>query len=199
MDQVYIAAKEFEKLLLIQYRIILSAGKNKPTERILLNFEQEDLYHMLGLQHLNDIEIPHDKKSILGMIIAGKIDDNYLAKSNLYNNSKNEYRISDRIVMLSEIEKLLDSEDTQFYIYRLQHLNKTVIKADYLIVCKRKDNEAYIFIRKRKENDYYGIVSCFPKSDTVYWGGKRYLMLKEKVVATLSTELFRHPGFIERW
>ena len=198
MSLLYSAAKEFEKLLSIQYHIILSAGKNKPTERINLNFEQGDLYHMLGLQHLDDIAIPRNKNSLLGDILSCKIDDSYLSKSKSYSTGS-ECNISDRIDMLSDIEALLDSKDTLFYIYRLQHLNKTKIKADYLIVCKRKDNEVYIFIRKRKENDNYGIISCFPRSDTVYWGGKRYLMLKEKVTENTSKELYRHSGFDGIW
>nr|MCR5776804.1 hypothetical protein [Lachnospiraceae bacterium] len=95
------------------------------------------------------------------------------------------------------LEEYLDSNNFVVSIYKLQHDNYTFIKADYLITCKRigSDNEYYIFVRKRKNEETYGIVSCFPKHNKAYWGGKRYLMLKEKMKSDNVIELFRHPNY----
>ena len=58
------------------------------------------------------------------------------------------------------------------------------------------EKEFYIFLRKRKEDYHYGVVSCFPKGKVAYWGGRRYLMLKEKHVSGERIELFRHQKYI---
>lgn len=66
------AALSFERLKEIKYRIVLSAGLNKPLEEIVINFYDEDLFHILGLQHLSDIDIPKNKKKLLTQIFGRK-------------------------------------------------------------------------------------------------------------------------------
>lgn len=82
-------------------------------------------------------------------------------------------------------------------VFKGQHTVRTKIKADYLIVCREKssENEYYIFIRRRNGEDAYSIVSCFPKEGVSYWGGKRYLMLEEKIINGVPTQLYKHPGY----
>lgn len=190
-------ASSFEHLKKIEYRIVLSGGKNKPLEQIDLNFYDEDLFHILGLQHLTDIAIPKNKKKLISSINSGLITDEYLEKSDYYDNDELSYNIKHRIELASSIEDYLDSNIFSISIFKLQHDNRTFIKADYLISCKRNDSdeEYYIFIRRRKNEDYYGIVSCFKKSKISYWGGKRYLMLKEKIEDGNKEELFRHQNY----
>ena len=43
------AALSFERLKEIKYRMVLSAGLNKPLEEIVINFYDEDLFHILIL------------------------------------------------------------------------------------------------------------------------------------------------------
>ncbi len=201
MDQLYSAGVQFEKLIKTEYRIILSAGMNKELERVCINFDPSDLYHMLGLQHLDDIELPNNRKTLLDKILSHEIDDAYLSKSKYYDNSIANYGISERMHTVANLESLMDSDNTLFYIYRMQHQNVTSIKADYLIVCIQEKNnpEIYIFVRKRKENDNYSIISCFQRSSISYWGGKRYLMLKEKSSRGCVCELYRNPNFTDKW
>ena len=190
------AALSFERLKEIKYRIVLSAGLNKPLEEIVINFYDEDLFHILGLQHLSDIDIPKNKKKLLTQILEGKITDEYLLNSDYYDDQQG-YNIKRRIELAGYLEEYLDSDNFTVAIYKLQHDNRTFIRADYLITCKRvnSDEEYYIFIRKRSGEDFYGIVSCFARTNTSYWGGKRYVMLKEKIEGADTTELFRHSNY----
>lgn len=62
MDALNQTTEAFKKLKELEYRVVLSAGQGKPLEQIVLNFRDEDLFHILGLQHLSDIELPRKKK-----------------------------------------------------------------------------------------------------------------------------------------
>lgn len=197
MDALNQTTAAFKKLKELEYRVVLSAGQGKPLEQIVLNFRDEDLFHILGLQHLSDIELPRNKKALLSLIESGSITEEYLSMSEKYDNESFGFNIRKRIEKAGKLEKYMDSKEFSVSVYRLQHDNRTFIRADYLITCKRDEEEYYIFVRKRKESDTYGIVSCFLKGDVAYWGGKRYLMLKEKIKNGQSLELFRHPNYSE--
>ena len=197
MDIIRNVVEKYLELKKSEYRIILSAGRNKPLEIINLNFMDEDLYHILGFQHIGDLEIPKNKKKVLAAIVSGNLTDEYLSQSEYYDNDSLGYSIKNRIIHAEFLEEYLDSDDFSVSIYKLQHVNITMIDADYLIECRRlgTDKDYYIFLRKRKGTPYYGIISCFPKNRITYWGGKRYLMLKEKTTGDSRKELFRHPNY----
>lgn len=199
MDLLVRAANAFIELKKVKYRIVLSAGRNKPIEEILINFCDTDLYHMLGFQYLSDIALPRSKKRILPEIIKGTISEGTISKSKFYDNDQLGHNIKNRIEKVAYIEQFLDSDNYNVFIFKDQHNICTKIKSDYLIVCREisSGNEYYIFIRRRKGEDGYNIVSCFPKEKISYWGGKRYLMLKEKIINGVPNQLFKHPNYEE--
>lgn len=197
MDLLRTAANAFIKLSAFEYRLVLSSGRNKPLDIIKINFIAQDLFHILGLQHLLDIDLPRNKKILLEKISKGNITEDYISKSEFYKNGSLGYNIRERIAKACYLEQYLDSDDFTVSVYKLKYHPQSFIRADYLITCRRMDSDAeyYIFIRRRKENNTYGIVSCFPKRDITYWGGKRYLMLKEKKKGNISCVLFKHPNY----
>ena len=197
MELLKAVSDTFIRLKQIEYRIVLSAGREKPLEEVHIDFQDEDLFHILGLQHLTDIELPKNKKTLLYDIKDGIITDEYLLNSEYFDNDKIGYNIRKRIEKSINLEDYMDSEDFTVSVYKLQHNNRTNIQADYLITCKQisLDEEYYIFIRQRKESDSYSIISCFPKEGVSYWGGKRYLMLKEKRVDNNILILFKHQNY----
>ena len=197
MDSIKNTLSSFQKLKKTKYRLILSSGRGRPLEEILLNFYEDDLYHILGFQHLTDIQLPKDKTVLFSHINSGKITDNHLSLSKYYDNKSLNYSIKLRIEMAGHLEDFLDSEDFTISVYKLQHENYTVIQVDYLITSKRNptDEEYYIFIRRRSEEDTFGIISCFPKKDIAYWGGNRYILLKEKITEDKTTILHIHPDY----
>lgn len=197
MELLKAVADSFNRLKQIEYRIVLSAGREKPIEEIHIDFQDEDLFHILGLQHLKDVELPKNKKSLLQDIEEGIITEEYISSSEYFDNDNIGFNIRRRIEKSINLEDYMDSEDFTVSVYKLQHNTHTNIQADYLITCKRIniDEEYYIFIRRRKESDLYSVVSCFPKEGVSYWGGKRYLMLKEKRVNNDIKVLFKHPKY----
>ena len=197
MNSIKNTVSSFHNLMKIKYRLILSAGRGRPLEEILLNFYEDDLYHILGFQHLSDIVLPKSKQSLFSQINNGNITDNHLSQSKNYDNKSLNYNIKLRIEMAGHLDEFLDSNDFTISVYKLQHDNHTAIHADYLITSKRNptDEEYYIFIRKRKEENAYGIVSCFPKEDVAYWGGNRYVMLKEKITEEKTSILYQHSSY----
>ncbi len=198
MDLLRNALQSFVEISAYKYRLVLSSGQSKPLTYITITFCEEDLFHILGLQHLTDIDLPKSKKLLIGKIRNGNITEEYISKSENYNNESLGYNIRQRIEKACYLEQYLDSDDFTVSIYKLKYHDQSVIRADYLITCKRieSDEEYYIFIRRRKETETYGIISCFPKKDVSYWGGKRYLMLKEKVKGDISCILFKHHNYI---
>ena len=150
MDTLSKTANNFLMLEKSEYKIVISAGKNKPLETINLNFIDEDLHHILGLSHLDDINIPKNRKGIIGKILSGELNDNYLSQSEYYDNESIGYSIKERIECAQYLEEYLDSDDFAVSVYRLQHDNKTLIMADYLLTCKRisTDEEYSRSIRK---------------------------------------------------
>ena len=199
MDLLKQAANAFIELKKVKYRIVLSAGRNKPIEEIVINFYDTDLYHMLGFQYLTDIDLPKSKKRVLPDIIQGALSEETISKSEFYDKSQSGHNIKNRIEKVAYIEQYLDSNNYYVSIFKDQHTVRTKIQADYLIVCREisSENEYYIFIRRRKGEDGYNIVSCFPKEDISYWGGKRYLMLKEKIIDGVPNLLFKHKNYQE--
>ena len=199
MDLLEQAANAFIELKKAKYRIVLSAGRNKPKEEIVIDFCDTDLYHMLGFQYLTDIDLPKSKKRVLPEIIKGALSEETISKSEYYDNDQSGYSIKNRIEKVANIEQYLDSNNYNVSIFKDQHTIRTKIKADYLIICREisSENEYYIFIRRRKGEDGYNIVSCFPKEDISYWGGKRYLMLKEKIIDGVPNLLFKHKDYQE--
>ncbi|MBP3234329.1 MAG: hypothetical protein J6M65_07905 [Eubacterium sp.] len=138
------SANSFVRLKKIEYRIVLSSGRNKPLENIIVNFCDEDLFHILGLQHLKDIELSKNKKVIISQIQSGIITDDYISKSDYYDNPELEFNIKKRIIMASFLEELFDSDIFTISIYKMQHDNRTNIKADYLITCKRYSSDVSV-------------------------------------------------------
>lgn len=201
MELLRQVAFAFGNLKEIKYRVVLSAGREKPRQEIIIDFCDEDLFHILGLQHLTDIELPKNKKALLHNINNGTITEGYLENSEYYNKGNEDYNIKQRIEMACCLEDFLDSEHFTVSVYKCQHENWTNIEADYLITCKKtsQDEEYYIFVRQRKETETFGIVSCFPKGNKPYWGGKRYLLLKEKILSNTSIVLFKHKNYFEQF
>lgn len=199
MDLIYACAIKFVAIKQCEYRFVVS--KNRKTQELILNFSNSDFFHLAGLQHLTDINIPRNRKDILkNILIKNKITDSMLNKSRFYTHA--EHNIKSRITLLCFLEQYLDT-DNLISIYntkKMRYLN-TNIKADYLIESKLKNTKdtVYMFIRKRKEQpNTYCIVSFFKKNDITYGGDALYWMIKEKIYPNTRITLYKHPDYIEK-
>ena len=109
MDKLQKCAKAFEKLLEIQYRIII--GRKGKTVELVIGFSKLDFHHLMGLGKLKDLRIAKQNRgSVFDEIIIGSTTYETLAKSRYLP------QIENRFEPLALIEQLLDDNRLLFII-----------------------------------------------------------------------------------
>lgn len=146
MDIIYECAVKFINLKQYEYRFVVSQ-KRKSIE-LILNFCDEDFFHLAGLHYLKDISIPQKRKDTLRNIVEKrKITDKLLHKSRFYTNPKPDKNIKSRIEELRFLEEYLDSQNMiRIYNTKNDKYLQSYIKADYLIESQRKDSKDIVYI-----------------------------------------------------
>lgn len=200
---LYDAAVKYKKLENVGYHIVL--GKKKSTYIIDLRFPTEAFFHLVGLQHLNDLTFPSkNKERIFKYILDNTITQQYLKKSSYYIDSK----VEDRINLSLDLEKMIDQIPKYYRINIKEYSKYTDIKSDYLSILESLDElsaEIYYFLVHNYTKTLPSrFVSCslFRKTDKDYTKGtsKTTLLLLEKITdIKLGTcmELYRNPHYKE--
>lgn len=181
MDKLAGCARAFEKLLDIQYRIII--GRKGKSTKLCIGFSKMDFHHLMGLGKLKDLRIATRNRSIIfDEILAGKTTYKAIAKSRYI------HLIENRFQPLAHIEKLFDDNRLVFR-YNPKINRFSLIEADYLLSTPFMENDIYIFLAARKENSQYFCRSFFPKEQKDYTRGQAvYTMLyKEKIFLPAET------------
>ncbi len=138
MDSLKKAALVFQELLDCEYEIVL--GKKKKLYSFVLEFRKQDFFHLAGLQYLKDIpQLKKSREVIFDEIINGILTEETIKKSCFFS------KIEERIEGLSEIEKILDSNETVFRFYKTKS-SFSNIDAEYFLETKLNDKTNYIFI-----------------------------------------------------
>lgn len=169
---------------------------------IEIDFEDRDFHHAVGLQYLNDIEIPRNTKNTISWILDNSITDEYLSQSVFYKGKVNDEKdVELRISEFRYIEDYLDTNNI-VYIYSPQNApkNNSLISCDYIIESKlpNRDKTVYIFIKRRKGiNSSFRIISFAVKKRVTYGGLYTYIMLKDKIVDSIRKNLFRHKKYMD--
>ncbi len=175
IDKLYDCANAFEKLLDIQYRIIVGR-KGKATE-LCIGFSKLDFHHLMGLGKLKDLRIAtHNRSIVFDEIISRKITYETISKSRYLSLIENRFR------PLTQIETLFD-DNRLIFRYNKKINQFSLIEADYLLSTPYAENDIYIFISKQKNAEQYFCRSFFPKEQKDYTKGQAiYTMLyKEKI------------------
>ena len=181
MDKLAICVHTFEKLLDIQYHIII--GRKGKTTKLCISFSKLDFHHLMGLGKLKDLRIATRNRGIVfDEILSGKITYETISKSHYLHLIENRFR------PLAHIETLFDDNRLVFR-YNMKANQFSVIDADYLLSTPYAKNDIYILLAKQKETGRYFCRSFFPKEQKDYTKGQAiYTMLyKEKIF--LSTGL----------
>ena len=194
MDMIEECGKNFSNLLNVMY--IFTISKNRKSEKIIVDFKEEDFFHLAGFQHLDDIEIPQNRKTTLKLITKKIITDEHLKKSKKFTNAnKKELDIASRISELRYLEQYLDTNNMIRIFDMSSSKEASNMEADYFIESKFTKRTVYIFIKKRKETlDTYCLNSFFVKTKT-YYGINVYWMLKEKVINGVSAILYKNKSY----
>lgn len=175
MDKLCNCVTAFDKLLDLQYRIIIGR-KGKATE-LCIGFSKLDFHHLMGLGKLKDLRIATRNRGIVfDEILSGKTTYKTISKSRYL------HLIENRFQPLTQIESLFDDNRLIFrYNMKLNHFS--LIEADYLLSTPYAGNDVYIFLARQDDTERYFCRSFFPKEQKDYAAGQAvYTMLyKEKI------------------
>ena len=174
MDLLKKCALNFEKILAYQYHFVV--GRKGISREFLLNFDEADFHHLVGLHKLRDItQIQQGKRSnVYKSILNDTITMDLIQKSHFYG------EMSSRIEPLTLVEKMLDDNKLIFRYNEKIH-KYSVIKADYLLEWKNDANSLYLFLGKRDESEIQMCRTFFPKQDKDYAQGQaQYTLLKKE-------------------
>ena len=158
VGNIYNACANYNALLDKEYYFIL--GKKQKEIHIRLKFSKMEFYHLCGLHKLNDIiEFNNpNKKRIFDDILSSKISTALCESSSHYS------EIDDRIELIENLEKFLDSNKT---VFKFNDRTNTfsLIEADYILKNSDTSKNMYVFIsRKNKRSDTYFCRSAFPRN-----------------------------------
>lgn len=206
-DILYFAAKEYAKLKSVAYKI--KVGRKGKSYEIFLHFPYESFYHLVGMQHLEDLVFPSkNKERIFKEILKGNIGIDYLEKSQYYT----IYDIEKRINNLYLISEMLENNKVLYKINPRKYSAYTTIKSDYVLeynkIEEKISNILYLFLimernSPRFENEHK-CCSFFRKYKTDYTCGtmKTTLLVIEKI-QNFNTEIaetfliYKNPSYKE--
>ena len=108
MSDILQAAQSYKQLLDVEYQIVL--GRKSKTLSLSIFFDENQFFHLAGLQYLEDIpDIFRSKREIIfEKILKGAITQKQLESSKFFPD------IADRIKYLSFLETIMDSNKTIF-------------------------------------------------------------------------------------
>ena len=201
MEIIQECAKNFKRLSSTT-NYVFHTSLNKKISVLNIDFQEIDFHHAVGFQYLHDIEIPKNKKKVIPWILNVKkpITDNYLAKDSNYKGASNQERdVELRISEFMYIEDYLDT-DNIVYIFSPKDspYKNSIIDCDYIIKShlKSRNQTVFIFVRHRAGvNSPLKIASFGVKKNVEYGGIYQYVMLKDKIVNEVRTNLFKHTRY----
>jgi len=180
----------------------LHTSLNKRISVFNIDFEAKDFHHAIGLQYLCEIAIPRNPQKTIDWILneSNPITDDYLATDSEYKGKPDEERdVELRISEFRFIEEYLDV-DNIVYIYSPKDSpqNHSIIPCDYIIESHSKERKrtVFIFLRHRAGLDSpCKIISFGVKKNVQYGGIHNYVMLKDKSIDGIRSNIFKHPKY----
>ena len=125
MDKLVGCALAFEKLLDVQYRMIV--GRKGKAVELLVGFSMLDFHHLMGLGKLKDLRLATmNREMVFKEILNGKISYEVITKSRYI------HLIENRFQPLLHIEQLFD-DNCLVFRYNPKLNQFSLIEADYLL------------------------------------------------------------------
>lgn len=179
------AATNFDNICSKKYKIIVA--KKGKTHNINLTFERNQFFHLLGIQHLNDINTTYNfKNTFFKNVMNNKINMNTISKSCYYN----KWCIEDRIEIVDNLEKYLDSDYLKFGKY-INNNCFSKLEADYIFIKILDPVNCNIFAKKRNNSDNYCLNSCNKNNNYISKATSLSVIYKEKIdIKTNESFLF---------
>lgn len=191
MDKLKRCAKMYESLFEIKYRIILGR-KSKETE-IMLSFQKDDFFHLIGLHKLKDVRYPFKNSADnFDAILLDDITYELISKSKHFepNPDIKWEGIKYRVEYFIHLIDLLDSTNLVFK-YNSKINNWSRIKAEYVFESREFDKNLYLFIDIGNGNKDRFCRSFFPEMYVNYTDRqpKMALLYKEKINVRLGESI----------
>lgn len=195
-DYLYQSAMAFKNLLHVKYRLFL--GRKGKSLELFITFNSADFFHLSALHKLNNYQLKRlPKGRIFNSILNKEISDT------IFNNYTSVDEILQRIKVLTQLETLLDDNNTAFFNYDAKKVNFSNISADYIARGILDDSQVVFsfFIKKdgrnTSERSSYCLSSIFPfsKYDYSERQTKYTVLLKEKITIKDKILLYRHKNF----
>lgn len=179
MDKLQNCVKAFEKLLDVQYRIVI--GRKGKSVELRIAFSKWDFHHLMGLGKLKDLRLgKKNRAKVFEEILSGQITYQSISKSRYLP------LIENRFVPLSYIEQLLD-DNRLIFRYNRKRNQFSLIEAEYLLSTPLQGHDIYIFIASKDNGTSYFCRSFFPKEHMDYTEGQAIYTLLYKEKLCLST------------
>lgn len=177
------AARAFQKLLDVEYQIVL--GKKNKKFILSINFEKLHFYHLAGLHYLKDLAdtLKGDREIVFDKILNETISQIEIKASRHYP------EIKDRIGYLVYLEDIMDSNETIFkYNPKLEAFS--AIQADFLLKNEIQCRNIFTFLSQDSSSGKYFCRSFFPQTDKDYSIGQTNwkLLYKKKIHKSTRTE-----------
>lgn len=193
MDKLAGCALAFEKLLDVQYRMIV--GRKGKAVNFLVGFSMLDFHHLMGLGKLKDLRLATmNRETVFKNILTGKISYEMIAKIRYI------HLIENRFLPLTHIERLLDDNHLVFrYNSKLNQFS--MIEADYLLTSPYEKNDVYIFLAKKEDTGCYFCRSFFPKEQKDYTKGQAVytLLYKEKIYLSARNVHIQYDLLLQKY
>jgi hypothetical protein len=169
------AAISFDNLCKKKYKLIVA--KKRKEYNIDLLFKRNQFYHLIGIQHLKDINLDYkDKNKFFKDVINNKINMETLSGSSFFVDS----RIEDRIEIIQDLEKYLDSDDLKFRKY-IPDYSFSKIDADYILIKINDSTYCNIFAKEEKILNFYCLNSCNKNNNFIQHSYPLAVIYKKKI------------------
>ncbi len=192
MNNILDSAKNFSRLLDVEYEIILAKKGNQV--RLIISFEKIHFYHLAGLQYLKDIhELDNQREIVFDWILSESIKTERIESSQFYS------KIKDRVHYLAQLESIFDSNDTVFKYDEKENILTSQITGEYLMKNIVESRNIFTFLDKTKDDKYY-CRSFFPQSFKDYsYRQKNWTVLsKKKIFKKVGEAIVLYDYFAEK-
>lgn len=192
MNNILDSAKNFSRLLDVEYEIILAKKGNQV--RLIISFEKIHFYHLAGLQYLKDIhELDNQREIVFDWILSESIKTERIESSQFYS------KIKDRVHYLAQLESIFDSNDTIFKYDEKENILTSQITGEYLMKNIVESRNIFTFLDKTKDGKYY-CRSFFPQSFKDYsYRQKNWTVLsKKKIFKKFGEAIVLYDYFAEK-
>jgi hypothetical protein len=192
MNNILDSAKNFSRLLDIEYEIILAKKGNQV--RLVISFEKFHFYHLAGLQYLTDIhELDNQREIVFDWILSESIKTERIESSQFYP------KIKERVHYLAQLESIFDSNDTVFKYDEKENILTSQITGEYLMKNIVESRNIFTFLDKTKDGKYY-CRSFFPQSfkDYSYRQKKWTVLSKKKIFKKYNETILLYDYYSEK-